>query len=79
MNLRDLIPGPGRSLASLSETQAEVRYAAQAATELHDEAFRSYLRTQVKLPRVGPGLLPFVPVLPPLRPSGAMLRRYHDA
>ncbi len=72
MNLRDLI-------ASLGETQAEARYMAQAAAEFHDEAFRSYLRTQAKLPRFGLGLLPFVPVLPPSRPSDAMLRRYHDA
>lgn len=79
MNLRDLIPGPGRSLASCSETQAEARHTAQAAAELRDEAFLQYLRTQVKLPRFGPGLLPFVPVLPPLRPSDAMLRRYRDA
>jgi hypothetical protein len=79
MNLRDLLPGLGRSLVLPSETQAGARHTAQAAAELHDEAFLQYLRTQVKLPRFGPGLLPFVPVLPPSRPSDAMLRRYRDA
>lgn len=79
MNLRDLLPGPGCSLALPGETQAEARHTAQAAAEIYDEAFLQYLRTQVKLPRFGPMLWPFVPVLPPSRPSDAMLRRYRDA
>lgn len=79
MTLRDLLPGSGHSLVLPGETQAEARYMAQAAAELHDAAFLQYLRTQVKLPRFGPGLLPFVPVLPPSRPSDVMLRRYRGA
>jgi len=64
-------------MPSFGETQAEARRIAQLTVELHDEAFRQYLRTQVKLPRFGPMLVPLLP--PVLRPSDAMLRRYRDA